>query len=156
MKNLFRDALPRSTRRCSGVRCGAGQGAAARPSRSCSVTDTVKAKAKPRPRRKSKAAAKDTTDLTLRPPLVAPVPGQLPGEYLVPEEQVPVAESLLARSDVQRLIPRGLEAQVGHGVLSRAGRSYRTLYAGEDRPIITGEYLQDAKATRDPHSTSRW
>src|SRR5207247_6064705 len=76
--------------------------------------------------------------------------GQLPGEYLVPEEQVPVAESLLARPDVQRLIPRGLELKWGTEVLSRAGRSYRTLYAGEDRPIITGEYLTDAKATRDP------
>src|SRR5438477_186410 len=33
--------------------------------------------------------------------------------------------------------------------LSRAARSYRALYAVEDRPIITGEELQDARATRD-------
>jgi preprotein translocase subunit SecD len=76
--------------------------------------------------------------------------GQVPGEYLVPEEQVPVAESLLARPDVQRLIPRGIELKWGTEVLSRAGRSYRALYALEDRPIITGEELQDARATRDP------
>src|SRR6267142_4204267 len=47
-------------------------------------------------------------------------------------------------------LPRGIELRWGTEVLSRAGRSYRTLYAAEDRPIITGEYLQDAKATRDP------
>src|SRR5207253_1618809 len=67
----------------------------------------------------------------------------------VPEEQVPVAESLLARPDVQRLMPRGIALEWGTEVLSRAGRSYRTLYAVEDKPIITGEYLQDAKATRE-------
>ena len=148
MKNLFRDALPEidKTLQRAGVRA-AGQGAAAASVTQLFGTDTGKAKGKAS---KGKAA-KDTIDLNAPGPLSSLLfQGQLPGEYLVPEEQVPVAESLLARPDVRRLIPRGIELKWGTEVLSRAGRSYRTLYAGEDRPIITGEYLQDAKATRDP------
>jgi preprotein translocase subunit SecD len=154
MKNLFRDALPEIDKalRRAGVTV-AGQGAAAASVTQLFGTDTGKAKGKaPKGKApKGKAAAKDTTDLNAPGALSSLLfQGQLPGEYLVPEEQVPVAESLLARPDVQRLIPRGIELRWGTEVLSRAGRSYRTLYAGEDRPIITGEYLQDAKATRDP------
>src|SRR5882672_6075012 len=148
MKNLFRDALPeidKALRRAGVV--VPGQGAAASVTQLFG-TDTGKAKGKTP---KGKAAAKDTTDLNAPGALSSLLfQGQVPGEYLVPEEQVPVAESLLARADVQRLIPRGIELRWGTEVLSRAGRSYRTLYAVEDRPIITGEYLQDAKATRDP------
>src|SRR5467141_3894879 len=149
MKNLFRDALPEIDKalRRAGVTV-AGQGAAAASVTQLFGTDTGKAKGKAP---KGKAAAKDTTDLNAPGALSSLLfQGQLPGEYLVPEEQVPVAESLLARPDVRRLIPRGIELKWGTEVLSRAGRSYRSLYAAEDRPIITGEYLQDAKATRDP------
>src|SRR3989441_421585 len=149
MKSLFRDALPEIDKALqrAGVRAP-GRGAAAASGPQLVGTDTAEAKGKAQ---KGKAAAKDTTDLNAPGPLSSLLfQGQLPGEYLVPEEQVPVAESLLARPDVQRLVPRGLQLRWGTEVLSRAGRSYRTLYAGEDRPIITGEYLQDAKATRDP------
>ncbi len=155
MKNLFRDALPEIDKALqrAGVRAS-GEAAPAASVTQLFGTDTGKAKGKaPKGKAvaKGKPAAKDTTDLNAPGPLSSLLfQGQLPGEYLVPEEQVPVAESLLARPDVQRLIPRGLELKWGTEVLSRAGRSYRTLYAGEDRPIITGEYLQDAKATRDP------
>jgi len=151
MKNLFRDALPEIDKalRRAGV-TAPGQGAAAASVTQLFGSDTGKAKGKAKPP-KGKAAAKDTTDLNAPGALSSLLfQGQIPGEYLVPEEQVPVAESLLARSDVQRLVPRGIELRWGTEVLSRAGRSYRSLYAVEDRPIITGEYLQDAKATRDP------
>src|SRR5438128_2155040 len=75
--------------------------------------------------------------------------GSMPGEYLVPEEQVPVAESLLARPEVRRLIPRGIELKWGTESASRGARAYRGLYAVEDRPIITGEELEKATARRD-------
>src|SRR5256886_12662370 len=75
--------------------------------------------------------------------------GALPGEYLVPVEQVPVAESLLARPEVQRLGPRGLELKRGTEDISRGARSFQTLYAEEDRRIITGDELEKATARRD-------
>src|SRR4030081_2325649 len=139
MKNLFRDALPAIDKalRRAGVQAS-GQGAPAASVTQLFGTDTGKVKASKKP--KGKAAAKDTTDLNAPGPLSSLLfQGQVPGEYLVPEEQVPVAESLLARPDVQRLIPRGIELKWGTEVLSRAGRSYRALYALDDRPILTGE-----------------
>ncbi|PYP50221.1 MAG: protein translocase subunit SecD [Gemmatimonadetes bacterium] len=149
MKNLFRDALPEVDKalRLAGVK-PAGQAAAAASVTQLFGADTGAAKGK---RAKGKPAAKDTSDVNAPGALSSLLfQGQLPGEYLVPEEQVPVAESLLARPDVRRLMPRGIELKWGNEVSSRAARSYRALYAVEDRPIITGEELQDARATRDP------
>ena len=59
----------------------------------------------------------------------------------------------LALPQVQRLMPRGTELRWGHVPQQQAGQpapAYRTLYLLEARPIITGEYLQDAQAQRDP------
>ena len=151
MKNLFRDALPDIDKalRQAGVK-PAGEAAAAASVTQLFGADTAKAKAKAKGA-KGKPAAKDSSDANAPGALSSLLfQGQINGEYLVPEEQVPVAESLLARPDVKRLIPRGLELRWGNEVSSRAARSYRALYAVEDRPIITGEELQDARATRDP------
>jgi preprotein translocase subunit SecD len=76
--------------------------------------------------------------------------GQLPGEFLVPEEQMARAESLLARPEVSGGLPRGIELRWGTEIESRAARPYRALYALEDRPIITGDELTKAAANRDP------
>jgi len=135
MKNLFREALPRSTRRCAGPGSPRGprRGGGERDSAVRQRHGKAKGKAKAQ---KGKAAAKDTTDQNAPGPLSSLLfQGQIPGEYLVPEEQVPVAESLLARPDVQRLIPRGIELRWGTEVLSRAGRSY-----GRSTPGRTGHH----------------
>jgi preprotein translocase subunit SecD len=149
MKNLFRDALPQVDKvlREEGVKA-AGQGAAAASVAQLFGADTTKAKGK---KPKGKPAAPDTTTLNAPGALSSLLfQGSLPGEYLVPEEQVPVAESLLARPEVARLLPRGIELRWGTDVSSRAARSYQALYAVEDRPIITGEELEKATAMRDP------
>ena len=75
--------------------------------------------------------------------------GQLPGEFLVPEEQWEVVDSLIQRPDVRQTIPRGIDLKWGAQVESRGAKSYRALYAVESRPIITGEELQKATARRD-------
>src|SRR5256884_6230246 len=104
MKNLFRDALPEVDKalRQAGVK-PAGQAAAAASVTQLFGADTAAAKGK---RAKGKPAAKDTADANAPGVLSSLLfQGQLPGEYLVPEEQVPVAESLLARPDLRRPIP---------------------------------------------------
>ena len=151
MPNKFRDALPDIDKalRLAGVK-PAGQAAAAATVTQLFGKDTTKAKVKTPKGKQAPPAPKDTSEANAPGALSSLLfQGQLPGEYLVPEENVPVAESLLARPEVQRLVPRGIELKWGTEVLARAGRSYRTLYAVEDRPIITGEELQDAKAQRD-------
>ena len=147
MSHQFQDALPEIDKalRAAGVKTSGPAGGAAANVAQLFGADTGKAK-----KQKGKAAAKDTTELNAPGPLSALLyQGQLPGEFLVPEEQMPVAESLLARPEVQRLKPRGIELKWGTEVTARAARSYRALYAVEDRPIITGEELESATATRD-------
>lgn len=151
MKNLFRDALPAIDKalREAGVRAPGQTGAAANVTQLFGP-DTGK-KAKKPTAKAAKPAAKDTTDLNAPGALSSLLfQGQIQGEYLVPEEQVPVVDSVLARPAVQRLIPRGIELKWGTDVSSRAARSYRALYAVEDRPILTGEELEKATAQRDP------
>jgi preprotein translocase subunit SecD len=75
--------------------------------------------------------------------------GQLPGEFLVPEQQWELADSLILRPDVQQAIPRGIDLRWGAQIESRGATSYKPLYAVESRPIITGEELQKATARRD-------
>src|SRR3989449_1046292 len=140
MQNLFRDAIPEIDRalREAGVRAPGQAGAGAADVAQLFGADTAKAK-QGKAAAKGKAA-KDTTDLNAPGALSSLLfQGSMPGEYLVPEEQVPVAESLLARPEVRRLIPRGIELKWGTESASRAVRTYRALYAVEDRPIITGE-----------------
>ena len=75
--------------------------------------------------------------------------GQLPGEYLVPEESFSRVDSLLHLPEVEREIPRGLELIWGAAPRSQGARSFRPLYAVDRRAIITGEQLADASATLD-------
>jgi preprotein translocase subunit SecD len=71
-------------------------------------------------------------------------------DFLVPEEDFPRVDSLINLPIVQRTIPRGVQLLWGVAPISAAAVSYRPLYAVESRPIITGEYLADAKAQIDP------
>jgi preprotein translocase subunit SecD len=46
-------------------------------------------------------------------------------------------------------MPRGIELLWAASPVSQGARSYRALYAVQSRPIITGEYLADARAQLD-------
>src|SRR6266545_8222609 len=137
MKNQFQDALPQidAALRRAGVRARVEA-----PSAVAQLFggDTSKAG-------RDSAAAANTpgalSSLLFR--------GQLAGEFLVPEEQWPLVDSLIQRPDVRQLMPRGLDVRWGAEVQSRSARSFRPLYAVDARPIITGECLQKAQARRD-------
>ncbi|MDH5283504.1 MAG: protein translocase subunit SecD, partial [Gemmatimonadota bacterium] len=74
----------------------------------------------------------------------------MPGEYLVEEGAVARADSLLSVSDVRALFPRRLEYRWAASPISVGARSFRPLYVIEDRPIVTGSSLVDAKENIDP------
>ena len=82
--------------------------------------------------------------------LIQPSGSGAPGEYLVEEGAVPRADSLLNVSDVRALFPRRYEYRWAANPLSLGGKSYRPLYVLEERPIVTGSSLVDAKANIDP------
>jgi len=75
--------------------------------------------------------------------------GRLPGEFLVTEGNVADVDRLLARPELQQLVPRGLELRWGTAI-TRGVLTTRPLYAVQSRAIITGEELQKAVAGRDP------
>jgi preprotein translocase subunit SecD len=139
MKNLFRDALPAidAELRRAGVK-GGQAGAVSAVSQLFAQDSTKK-------------GPTDTTALANAPGALSALlfQGQMPGEFLVPVEQVAHAESLLARPEVTAGLPRGIELRWGTETESRGARPYRALYALEDRPIITGDELTKASARRD-------
>ena len=109
MRNLFRDALPGLDQalRAAGIR-GTGEAPASGVAQLFG-SDSAKAGA--------------DTSLNAPGALSALLfQGQMPGEFLVPEEQVARAESLLARPEVQRGIPRGVTIRWGAQVESRGAR----------------------------------
>jgi len=80
----------------------------------------------------------------------ASVGSAIPGEYLVPVGAYPRVDSLLRLPEVARLIPREIVLRWGAAPLSVQVQSYQPLYALENRPLITGSSLVDAKAEIDP------
>src|SRR5216110_188951 len=139
MKSLFKDALPQmdAALRHAGVKSRS----TAAPSAVAQLFggDTTK-------------AGRDATADANAPGVLSSLlfQGQLPGEFLVPEEQWPLVDSLVNRPDVRAAMPRGIELRWGTQSESRGARAYRALYAVESRPIITGEELVKAVARRDP------
>ncbi|HET8713470.1 MAG TPA: protein translocase subunit SecD [Gemmatimonadales bacterium] len=136
MKNLFRDALPAMDAALR--RAGIKSPTTAPSAVSQLFGDTAKAQ------------RTDSADANAPGVLSSLLfQGQLPGEFLVPEEQWEQVDSLISRPDVRAQMPRGIELRWGASSESRGARSYRPLYAVESRPIITGEELVKATARRD-------
>jgi preprotein translocase subunit SecD len=73
-------------------------------------------------------------------------------ELAVPIEDLPAMERYLADPEVQALLPRGTELVWGFPEPTAAGQpeAYRKLYLLEKREMMTGLYLEDAQAQRDP------
>jgi protein-export membrane protein SecD len=143
MDNRFRDQLPAIDRSLVEAGVTAGE-SAAQPSTLEQLLGADTAGA-------ADSAAGDTTTALDGPgPLTALLfNGSIPGEFLVPEEDYPRADSLIRLDPVQRLVPRGLDLVWASEPISQGARSYRPLYAVERRAMITGEQLQDARATLD-------
>jgi preprotein translocase subunit SecD len=164
--NLFRNALPAIDRAltAAGVTertvgsAALGDTTTAAPARSAvedilggraatAAADTAKAGTARRDTARADTLGNQLGQGPLTPLLFS---GAMPGEYLVPEEKVVIVEAMLARPEAQRLMPRGFVTRWGAETMSRGARLFRALYILEERPIITGEYLTDAKARLDP------
>jgi len=75
---------------------------------------------------------------------------EIPGEFLVEEGAVVRVDSLLNLPDVRALFPRRYEYRWSATPISVGAKAYRPLYVLEDRPIVTGSNLVDAKEALDP------
>ena len=98
------------------------------------------------------AAATDTTGEKPFSSLLMPT-GSV-GQFAVAQENVAAVERYLATPDVAALIPRTLELRwlTPPANATPEELQYKILYLLETRTMITGDYLEDAQAQRDPQS----
>lgn len=71
------------------------------------------------------------------------------GVFLVAAADVPVVDQFLALPAVQSALPRNVVLRWGPAE-DASVQGYRFLYLLDREPLITGTYLQDAQAQRDP------
>ena len=81
---------------------------------------------------------------------VAKAPGGDPGMYIVAESDRDEIDTYLQHPDIQAALPPGKQLKWGADTLSVGTKAYRGLYMLDARPIITGEYLTDAKPNTVP------
>jgi preprotein translocase subunit SecD len=76
--------------------------------------------------------------------------GEMPGEYVVQKTDVETLRRYLSLPEIQGALPPGKVIRFGVEESGTAGQPFQTIYVLDARPIITGEYLIDAKPTTDP------
>lgn len=104
----------------------------------------------------SDSAASDTAPTSPDGPFRRLVsPGGIPGQYYVAMTDVRALERYLADSAVKSALPPGKVVRWGSDSVSISTQWYRPLYVLENRDIITGEYLVDAKPEQDPMDGAR-
>jgi len=75
---------------------------------------------------------------------------QLPGEYYVAQSDVGLVTQYLGMPQVAAALPSAKVFRWSSDTVSLGNRVYRPLYVLDAKPIITGEYLTDAKPNTSP------
>src|SRR5262245_2075196 len=75
--------------------------------------------------------------------------GQIPGEVYIESAKLPTLENYLADSVVRAALPPGKEFFPGTDSTILQGKTYKTYYLVDAKPIITGEYLKDARPNQN-------
>jgi preprotein translocase subunit SecD len=76
--------------------------------------------------------------------------GSMPGEYYVAQTDVATMSQYLALPEVAAALPPGKVLRWSSDTTSLGNRVYRGLYVLDAKPIITGEFLTDAKPNTSP------
>jgi preprotein translocase subunit SecD len=77
-------------------------------------------------------------------------PGAMAGEYLVPRDREARLNDYLSMPEVRAALPPGKQVLFSSEITSVGGRDFRAIYVVDQRSIITGEFLTDARPTQDP------
>jgi preprotein translocase subunit SecD len=77
-------------------------------------------------------------------------PSGLPGVYYVDVKDQPAIDSYLRNADILAALPPGKDVRWGADSVSVTNRWMRALYVLDSRPIITGDYLKDARPNQVP------
>ena len=101
---------------------------------------------------KAAAPSSDSVKKDANGPLTKLIqPGRMPGEYIIKDADVARVTRYLADTVVRAAIAPGKSIKFGADTIAGApGQgSFRALYVLDSKPIITGEYLTDAKPNRN-------
>jgi preprotein translocase subunit SecD len=77
-------------------------------------------------------------------------PTGMPGEFVVARENFEAARRYFSLPQIQAALPPGKVVRFGAEDDATTTQGLRALYVLDARPIITGEYLTDARPTQDP------
>ncbi|MBI3790858.1 MAG: protein translocase subunit SecD [Gemmatimonadetes bacterium] len=104
---------------------------------------------------KGDTGTKDTTNAALTGTQGGPLskllaPGQMPGEFYVKAADAPTVQRYLELPEIVNALPPGKMIRWGADTTSLGTEAYRLFYLVDARPIITGEYLKDAKPNTVP------
>ncbi|MBA3645816.1 MAG: protein translocase subunit SecD [Gemmatimonadaceae bacterium] len=77
-------------------------------------------------------------------------PGGMPGEYYVAKGDVDLVTHYLDLPEVQAILPPGKVVRWSADTSSVGAKIFRGIYVLDQKPIITGEYLTDAKPNSSP------
>ncbi|HKV51937.1 MAG TPA: protein translocase subunit SecD [Gemmatimonadaceae bacterium] len=119
-------------------------------------SDTGKAKGAAGAKKDTGAAKSDTSDTGVfngasNGPFSRLIqPGGMPGEYYVSNTDVPAVSRYLSYPDIAAALPPGKSLLWGTTADLGQGTNATPLYVVDTKPIITGEYLTDAKPATDP------
>jgi preprotein translocase subunit SecD len=76
--------------------------------------------------------------------------GQMPGEYYVAQTDIALLTQYLSMPEVQAILPPGKVVRWSSDTVSLGNSIYRPIYVLDAKPIITGQYVTDAKPNSDP------
>ena len=76
--------------------------------------------------------------------------GGMPGEYYVAQSDVDLVTQYLSMPQIAAALPPAKVIRWSSDTVSLGNRIYRPLYVLDAKPIITGEYLTDAKPNTSP------
>jgi len=76
--------------------------------------------------------------------------GAMAGEYFVETNNVPLVTRFFEDSTVRAALPPAKQVVWGTDSTAIAGKWYKTFYVVDSRPIITGDYLTDARPNTSP------
>jgi preprotein translocase subunit SecD len=100
---------------------------------------------------KTDSAKADSTALATGGPISKLIMGgSMPGQFAFERVHYDALKTFFESPDVQRVLPPGKVVRFGNDSTVLAGKNYRFLYLLDERPIITGEYLTEAKPNQSP------
>jgi preprotein translocase subunit SecD len=100
---------------------------------------------------KADSAKSDTTTLATGGPISKLImAGSMPGQFAFERAHYDELKLFFDSPDVQQALPPGKVVRFGNDSTVLAGKPYRFLYLLDERPIITGEYITDAKPNQSP------